>query len=92
MQGNVKSGAIYSALLLNAKDRQHYKDMGMITLQELTRKCLAMMDEGNKDKFVIVENGRGFSICKGFENSNDEIASRIGTENGMHPRDLVMLA
>jgi hypothetical protein len=44
---------VYWNVIMAIKKKHMYKSMGMITVQELTRKCLSLMENGFGDKMVV---------------------------------------
>lgn len=80
---------LYKAMINNAKRRKQYRDMGMITVQELTRKMLKLMDDGMKDKYVIQYN-RNFTKLTG--NTASVIGEINNMPNGIEKDDLIMIS
>lgn len=56
---------MYSDVIITMKKKKAYKDKGMITLQELTRKCLQAMENGLGDKYIITPRINDDLIVKG---------------------------
>ena len=79
---------IYLEIISNVTKKHIYKDNGYITVQELTKKLLSMMDEGYKDKYVVLNN-TSLEKVKGCYSI--EIANEINIQNGIDKNDLIMV-
>lgn len=79
---------VYLAIISDVNKKHLYKDNGYITVQELTKKLLSMMDEGYKDKYVVLNN-TSLEKVKGCYSL--EIANETNVQNGIDKNDLIMI-
>ncbi len=79
---------LYVAIINNVKRKYEYKRMGLITIQELTKKLLNLMDEGYKDKYIVLNN-TNFTGFKG--EATTEIAPECNIPNTVNKDDLIMV-
>lgn len=80
---DVNKKDLYAEIIIAVKKKNKYKNMGMITLQELTRRCLAAMENGLGDKYVIkVGNVDNQMLLEGdFVTNQDYLRQVIGVQN-----------
>lgn len=79
---------IYLGFISNVIKKYLYKDKGYITIQDLTKKLLEMMDEGYKDKYVVLNN-TSLEKVKGCYSV--EIANEVNLAEGLDKNDLIMI-
>ena len=80
---DVNKEDLYAEIIIAVKKKNKYRNMGMITLQELTRRCLAAMENGLGDKYVIkVGNVDNQMLLEGdFVTNEDYLRQVIGVQN-----------
>ena len=71
-----------------------YRRMGLITVQDLTRKCLELVNSGLKDKYIVFNKDRVDDIVRGIFNSNyaDILNSDIVIEDSVDKHDIILLS
>ena len=72
-----------------------YKQLGLITVQDLTRKCLEMVNCGFKDKYLVFDKStQGNDIIKGVFNNNfvDIETANLNLDNGINKHDIILLS
>ena len=79
---------VYLSIISDVTKKHLYKDNGYITVQELTKKLLSMMDEGYKDKYVVLNN---INVDKVNGNYSTEIADEVQLSDGLNKDDLIMI-
>lgn len=68
---------MYCDAIITMKKKKAYKDMGMITLQELTRKCLALMEQGLGDKMVVAFPEREYILSGNVKVENEDLRNSL---------------
>lgn len=62
----------YVNIIITMKKKKEYRDMGLITVQDLTRICLKAMENGIGDKFILKCNSHISNIFLGEIRSEKE--------------------
>ena len=72
-----------------------YKQIGLITVQDLTRICLEMVNNGFKDKYLVFDKStQGNDIIKGVFNNNfvDIETANLNLDNRINKHDIILLS
>ena len=79
---------LYIAIINNVNRKYLYKRMGLITVQDMTRKLLKMMEEGKGDKYVILDSNEYHQ----FKCELSDDLSEMNVPNGINKADLVKIS
>ncbi len=85
----------YAKVIYEVQKKRKYKDMGMITLQELTKKCLALMEQGLGDKMVVTFPEKEYILSGKVTVETEELRNSLfmRSENmrNVNANDIVLL-
>ena len=77
LETNKEKEEMYCNAIIAKKKYREYKDKGMITLQELTRKCLALMEQGLGDKMVAIFPDKEYILSGNVKVESEEIRNSL---------------
>ena len=67
----------YWNVIMAIKKKHMYKNMGMITVQELTRKCLSLMENGFGDKMVVTFPEHEYILSGNAQTDNEGLRNSL---------------